>query len=115
MRIDTPPNNILQSSASKNKLCVSFYRRDTVRRYAVYDLFKKVRYNKAVRKTRSPDCGFSAISDKGDYAMTTNLTQAALPTVVLPPEQIPEPLGRYGVEILRMMKQDYTERYWQLV
>ena len=47
--------------------------------------------------------------------MTTNLTQAALPTVVLPPEQIPEPLGRYGVEILRMMKQDYTERYWQLV
>lgn len=47
--------------------------------------------------------------------MTTNLTEAALPTVVLPPEQIPEPLGRYGVEILRMMKQDYTERYWQLV
>ena len=47
--------------------------------------------------------------------MTTNLTQAALPTVVLPPEQIPEPLGRYGVDILRMMKQDYTELYWQLV
>ena len=47
--------------------------------------------------------------------MTTNLTQAALPTVVLPPEQIPEPLGRYGVEILRMIEQDYTERYWQLV
>ena len=47
--------------------------------------------------------------------MTTNLTQAARPTVVLPPEQIPEPLGRYGVEILRMMKQDETERYWQLV
>ena len=47
--------------------------------------------------------------------MATNLTQTSLPTVVLPPEQIPEPLGRYGVEILRMMERDYTDRYWQLV
>lgn len=47
--------------------------------------------------------------------MTTNLTQPPLPTIVLPAEQIPEPLGRYGVEILRTMKRDYPNRYWQLV
>lgn len=47
--------------------------------------------------------------------MPINSTQTALPTVVLPPEQISEPPGRYGVEILRMMKRDYADRYWQLV
>lgn len=47
--------------------------------------------------------------------MTNNLMQTAFPTIVLPPESIPEPLGRYGVEMLHNLKQNQPDRYWQLV
>ena len=43
-------------------MCKPFYRSDTDQRYPVYDLFKKARYNKIVRKTCPHYCGNSAIS-----------------------------------------------------
>ena len=47
--------------------------------------------------------------------MTNYLMQTGLPTIVLPPETIPEPLGRYGVELLHNLKHDQPDRYWQLI
>ena len=36
--------------------------------------------------------------------MTVKTNPLSLPTVVLEPEELPKPLGYYGMEILRMMK-----------
>lgn len=47
--------------------------------------------------------------------MTNNLMQTGLPTIVLPPENIPAPLGRYGVELLHNLKEHHPDRYWQLI
>ncbi len=47
--------------------------------------------------------------------MTVKTNPLSLPTVVLEPEELPKPLGYYGMEILRMMKNDYPDRYWSLV
>ena len=47
--------------------------------------------------------------------MTNNLIRQNFPTIVLPPENTPQPLGRYGAEIIRMMKENFPNRYWQLL
>ena len=47
--------------------------------------------------------------------MTARTNPLSLPTVVLEPEELPKPLGYYGMEILRMMKNDYPDRYWKLL
>ena len=47
--------------------------------------------------------------------MTVRTNPLSLPTVVLEPAELPKPLGYYGMEILRMMKNDYPDRYWKLL
>ncbi len=47
--------------------------------------------------------------------MTNFLMQTPFPTIILSPEAIPEPLGRYGVELLHNLKHNQPDRYWQLI